>query len=146
MGRRIGIDYGLKRIGLAVTDPLQIFASPLITIGPAEFDNFIVDYLRTNEIDAFVIGYPVQMNNQPSESVVYINPFIKKLKNKYPEKHIYLADERFTSQMAFRTMIEGGVKKKNRQDKSMIDKISASIILQSFLDNKTNKAVNIKQL
>jgi len=146
MGRIIGIDYGLKRIGLAVTDPLQIFASPLITIGPAEFDNFIVDYLRTNEIDAFVIGYPVQMNNQPSESVVYINPFIKKLKNKYPEKHIYLADERFTSQMAFRTMIEGGVKKKNRQDKSMIDKISASIILQSFLDNKTNKAVNIKQL
>ena len=146
MGRIIGIDYGLKRIGLAVTDPLQIFASPLITIGPAEFDNFIVDYLRTNEIDAFVIGYPVQMNNQPSESVVYINPFIKKLKKKYPEKHIYLADERFTSQMAFRTMIEGGVKKKNRQDKSMIDKISASIILQSFLDNKTNKAVNIKQL
>ena len=146
MGRIIGIDYGLKRIGLAVTDPLQIFASPLITIGPAEFDNFIVDYLRTNEIDAFVIGYPVQMNNQPSESVVYINPFIKKLKNKYPEKHIYLADERFTSQMAFRTMIEGGVKKKNRQDKSMVDKISASIILQSFLDNKTNKAVNIKQL
>ena len=144
MGRIIGIDYGLKRIGLAVTDPLQIFASPLITIGPAEFDNFIVDYLRTNEIDAFVIGYPVQMNNQPSESVVYINPFIKKLKNKYPEKHIYLADERFTSQMAFRTMIEGGVKKKNRQDKSMIDKISASIILQSFLDNKANKTVNIK--
>ena len=139
MGRIIGIDYGLKRIGLAVTDPLQIFASPLITIGPAEFDNFIVDYLRTNEIDAFVIGYPVQMNNQPSESVVYINPFIKKLKNKYPEKHIYLADERFTSQMAFRTMIEGGVKKKNRQDKSMIDKISASIILQSFLDNRSNK-------
>ena len=146
MGRIIGIDYGLKRIGLAVTDPLQIFASPLITVSPAEFDNFIVDYLIKNEIDAFVIGYPVQMNNQPSESVVYINPFIKKLKKKYPEKHIYLADERFTSQMAFRTMIEGGVKKKNRQDKSMIDKISASIILQSFLDNKTNKAVNIKQL
>ena len=144
MGRIIGIDYGLKRIGLAVTDPLQIFASPLITIGPAEFDNFIVDYLRTNEIDAFVIGYPVQMNNQPSESVVYINPFIKKLKKKYPEKHIYLADERFTSQMAFRTMIEGGVKKKNRQDKTMVDKISASIILQSFLDNKANKTVNIK--
>ena len=144
MGRIIGIDYGLKRIGLAVTDPLQIFASPLITIGAAEFDNFIVDYLRTNEIDAFVIGYPVQMNNQPSESVVYINPFIKKLKKKYPEKHIYLADERFTSQMAFRTMIEGGVKKKNRQDKTMVDKISASIILQSFLDNKANKTVNIK--
>ena len=144
MGRIFGIDYGLKRIGLAVTDPLLIFASPLITLSPAEFDKFIADYLTTNEIDAFVIGYPVQMNNQPSESVVYINPFIKKLKKKYPEKHIYLADERFTSQMAFRTMIEGGVKKKARQDKTMVDKISASIILQSFLDNKANKTVNIK--
>jgi putative Holliday junction resolvase len=139
MGRIIGIDYGSKRIGLAVTDPLQIFASPLITVSAGEFDNFITGYLETNEVDAFVIGYPVQMNNKPSTSVRYINPFIKKLKKTYPEKHIYLADERFTSQMAVRTMIEGGVKKKDRQDKSMVDKISASIILQSFLDNKFNK-------
>jgi putative Holliday junction resolvase len=84
------------------------------------------------------------MNNQPSTSVRYINPFIKKLKKTYPEKHIYLADERFTSQMAVRTMIEGGVKKKDRRDKSMVDKISAAIILQSFLDNKFNKTENIK--
>jgi len=142
MGRILGIDYGSKRIGLAVTDPLQIFASPLITVNPAEFDNYIKDYLKTNEVDAFVIGYPVQMNNQPSASVVYINPFIKKLKRTYPEKHIYLADERFTSQMAFRTMIDGGVKKKDRKDKSMVDKISASIILQSFLDKRSNKTEN----
>ena len=80
MGRIIGIDYGLKRIGLAVTDPLQIFASPLTTVSPAEFDSFITGYLKTDEVEAFVIGYPVQMNNQPSESVTYINPFIKKLK------------------------------------------------------------------
>jgi putative holliday junction resolvase len=146
MGRIIGIDYGLKRIGLAVTDPLQMFASPLTTVSPKEFDNFIIDFLKKNEIDAFVIGYPVQMNNQPSESVVYINPFIKKLKKTYPGKNIFLADERFTSQMALRTMIEGGVKKKDRQDKSMVDKISASIILQSFLDNKSNKTENIKQI
>jgi putative Holliday junction resolvase len=146
MGRIIGIDYGLKRIGIAVTDPLQIFASPLNTISPAEFDNFITDFLKKNEIDAFVIGYPVQMNNQPSESVVYINPFIKKLKKTFPGKNIFLADERFTSQMALRTMIDGGVKKKDRQDKSMVDKISASIILQSFLDNKSNKTENIKQI
>ena len=146
MGRIIGIDYGLKRIGLAVTDPLQIFASPLVTVSPAEFDNFIKDYLKTDEVDAFVIGYPVQMNNQPSASVIYINPFIKKLKKTYPEKHIYLADERFTSQMALRTMIEGGVKKKGRQNKAMVDKISASIILQSFLDNRSNKTENIKQI
>jgi len=85
------------------------------------------------------------MNNQPSASVTYINPFIKKLKKTYPEKHIYLADERFTSQMAMRTMVEGGVKKKERQDKAMIDKISASIILQSFLDNKANTIENYKQ-
>lgn len=138
MGRIIGVDYGQKRIGLAVTDPLQIFASPLTTVSPAEFDNFIIEYLRNNEVDAFVIGYPVQMNNQPSESVIHINPFIKKLKRTYPNKHIHLVDERFTSQMALRTMIDGGVKKKDRQDKSMVDKISASIILQSFLDTRSN--------
>ena len=143
MGRIIGIDYGAKRIGLAVTDPLQLFASPLNTVSPNEFDNFIEDYLKTKEVDAFVIGYPVQMNNQPSESVKYINPFIKKLKKTFPEKNIHLVDERFTSQMAFRTMIDGGVKKRDRQDKSMVDKISASIILQSFLDNRSNKK-NIK--
>jgi putative Holliday junction resolvase len=145
MGRLIGIDYGLKRIGLAVTDPLQIFASPLITVSPGEFDNFMKGFLLTDIVDAFVIGYPMQMNNQPSESVVYVNPFIKKLKKTYPEIHIYLADERFTSQMAFRTMIDGGVKKKKRQDKSMVDKISASIILQSFLENRSNKKENNNQ-
>jgi putative Holliday junction resolvase len=143
MGRIIGVDYGVKRIGLAVTDPLQIFASPLTTVSPAEFDNFISDYLKKNEVDAFVIGYPVQMNNTASESVIHINPFIKKLKKTYPDKHIHLADERFTSQMALRTMIDGGVKKKDRQDKSMVDKISASIILQSFLDTRSNKKENI---
>jgi len=139
MGRIIAIDYGTKRIGLAVTDPMQIFASPLITVSPEEFDNFIEGYLKTEEVDAFVIGYPVQMNNQPSKSVKYINPFIKKLKKTFPEKYIHLVDERFTSQMALRTMIEGGVKKRDRQDKSMVDKISASIILQSFLDNRSNR-------
>ena len=145
MGRIIGIDYGVKRIGLAVTDPLQIFASPLMTVMTTEFYKFITGYLETDDVDAFVIGYPVQMNNQPSASVTYINPFIKRLKKTYPEKHIYLADERFTSQMAIRTMVEGGVKKRDRQDKSMVDKISASIILQSFLDNRTNTIENYKQ-
>ncbi|MCX6325313.1 MAG: Holliday junction resolvase RuvX [Bacteroidia bacterium] len=144
MGRIIAIDYGTKRIGLAVTDPMQIFASPLNTVSPKEFDSFIEDYLKSEEVDAFVIGYPVQMNNQPSESVKYINPFIKKLKKAFPEKHFHLVDERFTSRMAFRTMIDGGVKKKDRQDKSMVDKISASIILQSFLDNRSNNKENIK--
>ena len=143
MGRIIGIDYGTSRIGLAVTDPMQIFASPLNTVSPEDFDNFINGYLKKEEVDAFVIGYPVQMNNKPSESVKYINPFIKKLKKTFPKMHIHLADERFTSHMALRTMIDGGVKKKGRQDKSMVDKISASIILQSFLDNRLNKKENI---
>jgi putative Holliday junction resolvase len=145
MGRIIGIDYGTKRIGLAVTDPLQIFASPLNTVSIKEFDDFIMTYMKHEEVDAFVIGYPVQMNNMPSESVRYINPFIKKLNKDFPGKQIHLMDERFTSQMAIRTMIDGGVKKKGRQDKSMVDKISASIILQSFLDNRSNTTVKNKQ-
>ena len=143
MGRILGIDYGRKRIGLAVTDPLQLFASPLNTVTVTEFDSFIENYLRVENIDEFVIGYPVQMNNQPSESVKYIDPFIKKLKRTFPGKPIHLVDERFTSQMAFRIMINGGVKKKNRQDKTLVNKISASIILQSFLDNRLkNKTGN----
>jgi putative Holliday junction resolvase len=144
MGRILAIDYGTKRIGLAVTDPLQIFASPLNTVSPDKFDSFIEGYLKTEEVNDFVIGYPVQMNNQPSESVRYINPFIKKLKKSFPEIHIHLVDERFTSQMALRTIIDGGVRKKDRQDKSLVDKISASIILQSFLDNRSNKKENDK--
>ncbi len=136
MGRILGIDYGKKRIGLAVTDPLRIFASPLKTVTTGEFDKFIVDYEKNEPIDEFVIGYPVKLNNEPSESVKYIDPFIKRLEKTYPGKKIHLVDERFTSGMAFQTMIEGGVKKKGRQDKSMVDKISASIILQSFLDRR----------
>lgn len=139
MGRIIGIDYGTKRIGLSVTDPLQIFASPLETVKPEEFSGFIENYLKTEVIDAFVIGYPVQLNNQASASVIHINPFIKKLRLAFPEKQIHLVDERFTSKMALQAMIDGGVKKYGRRDKAMVDKISASIILQSFLDNRSNK-------
>ncbi len=139
MGRILAIDYGTKRIGLAITDPLQIFASPLNTIRPDEFDHFITEYLESEAIDEFVIGYPVTMNNQPSEVVRFINPFIRKLKKRYPEKPVHLVDERFTSRMAFQAMIDGGVKKRERLDKAMVDKISASIILQSFLDKRSNK-------
>jgi putative Holliday junction resolvase len=136
MGRILGIDYGTKRIGLAVTDPLCIFASPLKTVKTNEFDNFIEEYTKIESVDEFVIGYPVKLNNKASESVRYINPFIKKIEKSFPGKPIHLVDERFTSGMALKAMIEGGVKKKDRQDKSMVDKISASIILQSFLDKR----------
>jgi len=139
MGRILGIDYGRKRIGIAITDPLQIFASPLKTVSNNEFDSFLAEYIKSEPIDAFVIGYPVQMNNQPSETVKYLNPFIKKIERLYPGKIVHLIDERFTSGMALRTIIDGGVRKKGRRDKSLVDKISASIILQSFLDKRTNK-------
>jgi putative Holliday junction resolvase len=145
MGRILGIDYGKKRVGLAVTDPLNLFASPLDTVNPDDFDNFLSNYLKSEQIDAFVVGYPVQLNNRPSENVKYIDPFLEKLKRTFPGKPVYLVDERFTSRIALRTMIDGGVKKKNRQDKSLVDKISASIILQSFLDKRSiEKNKNLK--
>ena len=144
MGRILGIDYGRKRVGLAVTDPLKIFASPLNTISAHDIDNFIADYMASEEVEAFVIGYPVKLNNEPSESVKYINPFIRKLKIRFPGVPVHLVDERFTSQMALKTMIEGGLKKKERQNKSIIDMISASIILQSFLDRKSVRTNTIK--
>ena len=135
MGRIMGIDFGTKRIGIAVTDPLKIFASPLTTIKTGEFVAFISEYIKTEAIDEFVIGYPVQMNNKPSESVKHIDPFIKKIVKSFPGIPVKKIDERFTSGMALQTMIDGGVKKKDRQDKAMIDKISAAIILQSYLDS-----------
>ena len=144
MGRILGIDYGRKRVGLAVTDPLKIFASPLNTISAHDIDNFIADYMASEEVEAFVIGYPVKLNNEPSESVKYINPFIRKLKKRFPGVPVHLVDERFTSQMALKTMIDGGLKKKERQNKSIIDMISASIILQSFLDRKSERTNTIK--
>jgi putative Holliday junction resolvase len=139
MGRIIGIDFGTKRIGVAVTDPLQIFASPLDTIRKEDFFTFVEEYRKKEEIEAFVVGNPIQLNNEPSESVNQLIPFLKKLRNKYPGITIHLIDERFTSQMALRSMIDGGVTKKERRDKSMVDRISASIILQSFLDKRSNK-------
>ena len=136
MGRILGIDFGTKRIGLAVTDPLKIFASPLETVRNHEFESFILDYANTEKIDEFVIGYPVTLNNQPSKSVEYIDPFIKRLKKLFPEIPVNKVDERFTSGMALQTMIDGGVRKKGRHDKAMMDRISASIILQSYLDKR----------
>jgi len=132
----MGIDFGTKRIGIALTDPLKIFASPLTTVKTGEFDAFISEFLKKESIDEFVIGYPVTMNNKPSESVKHIDPFIKKFEKLFPGIPVHKADERFTSGMALQTMIDGGVKKKDRQDKTLVDKISAAIILQSYLDRR----------
>ncbi len=139
MGRLLGIDFGTKRIGLAITDPLGIFAIPLKTVRSTEFDGFLSVYMEKETVDAFIIGYPMQMNNRPSLTVKYIRPFIKRLEKNYPSVPIHLVDERFTSQMALRSMIEGGVKKNDRKNKELIDRTSAAIILQSFLDKKDKR-------
>ena len=136
MGRILAFDYGQKRIGLAVTDPMQIIASPLTTVGPSEIESFLQNYLKKEIVDEFVIGYPVQMNNKPSEAVKYIDPFLKRLGKLFPDKPLHLVDERFTSKMALQTIIDGGVKKKGRRDKKLVDKISASLILQAFLEKR----------
>ncbi len=136
MGRIVGIDYGRKRTGLAVTDPLQMFASPLETVRTHDLLAFLTDYDKKEKIESFVIGDPVTMNNLPSESVKYIGPFVKQLEKSFPGKSLFRVDERFTSGMALQTMIEGGVKKSRRSEKGMADKISAAIILQSYLDRR----------
>jgi putative holliday junction resolvase len=134
VGRIIAIDYGRKRVGLAVTDPLRIIATGLDTVPAAQTISYLKGYLSKNAVDTFLVGYPKQMNNEYSEAVQYIDPFIDKLKNEFPGVPVVLADERFTSKMAMRTMIEGGMRKTDRRDKAMVDKISAVIMLQSYLE------------
>lgn len=136
MGRVIGIDFGKKRIGLAVTDPLQIIASPLTTVNPTEFEVFMKDYLKKEVVDAFAIGYPVQLDNTPSESTKYLEPFLTRIKRLFPNIPIHKIDERFTSVMAHQAMIDGGMKKMDRRDKKTVDKISATLILQSYLQRR----------
>jgi len=136
MGRIIGIDYGRKRLGLAITDPMQIIASPLTTMNPAEFETFMADYIKKEAVESFVIGFPMQLDNTPSESMKDLVPFVKRLKKLFPQIPVYSVDERFTSVMAQRAIIDGGVKKQDRREKALVDKISATLILRSFLENR----------
>ena len=136
MGRILAIDYGRKRTGLAVTDPAKIIANGLETIPSHAIWEYLNKYFAKEKVDEIVIGYPKQMNNEPSEAVQYIEPFVKKLRGKYPEIKIEMFDERFTSKLAFQTMIDAGLGKKDRQNKGLIDKISATIILQSYMESK----------
>lgn len=135
MGRLFAIDYGRKRVGIAVTDELQIIANALTTVRTVEIFDFISQYLTDNVVDAFIIGYPLNMNGQPSESTKDIEPFVNKLRKTYPHIPIYRVDERFTSVIAKDVILQTGVKKVKRQDKTLVDKISATIILQSFMEN-----------
>lgn len=136
MGRILALDYGRKRTGIAVTDPLQIIANGLDTVPTHTLDQFLADYLAKNQVDAVVVGMPRQADGTPSESYTYIKPFVEKLWKKYPELNIELHDERYTSVLAMRAMIDGGVKKSDRQNKALVDKISATIILQSWLEQR----------
>lgn len=138
MGRILAIDYGRKRAGIAVTDPLRIIATPLETVPSVGLEKYLSEYFSVENVDIIVVGYPLQMNNKPSDAVKYIDPFINRIRKLFPEKKIFLADERFTSVIGQKTLIEGGAKKKKRKDKSLVDKISASLILQSFMESSAS--------
>ncbi|NEW85054.1 MAG: Holliday junction resolvase RuvX [Mariniphaga sp.] len=136
MGRILSIDYGNKRVGLAVTDPLKIIATRLTTVATNDIWDYLTDYFKREEVELVLVGYPKQLNNEPSEAIRYINPFLKKFQLVYVDMPLKLMDERFTSKMAFQTMIDAGVKKKDRQNKATIDGVSATIILQSYLEEQ----------
>lgn len=133
MGRIIALDYGTKRTGIAVTDELQIIASGLTTVPTAELLAFLKKYFSEEKVDLVLLGEPKQMDNTASHSEVNIQEFLKKFTEAFPEMKLERVDERFTSKMAFQSMIDSGLKKKQRQNKALVDEISATIILQSYL-------------
>ena len=137
MDRTIGIDYGSARVGVAVSDPLGIFASPMETVPTAKIIEYLQKYAVSGEtISRFVLGYPLNLNGSHAQSAPEVDKFIVKLQKCFPDVPISLEDERFTSVLAHRAMIDGGMKKSDRRDKNSVDKISAAIILQGYLDKK----------
>ena len=136
MGRIVAIDYGQKRVGIAVTDELQLIASGLTTVHVKDIWAFLKKYVAEENVDCFVIGQPKDMQNKPSDASRFIEPFVVKMKKTFPDIAIERFDERFTSKMAHDTVLESGIGKKKRQDKALIDKISATILLQSFMNSK----------
>ena len=136
MGRILAVDFGRKRTGLAVTDVLRITANPLLTIETKDLIKWLTEYFAKEPVDEVVIGHPTQMNGDESESMNYIRPFMGVFKKQFPDKPITMYDERFTSVLAHRAMLVGGMKKKDRQDKAVVDKIAACIILEDYLNYK----------
>ena len=136
MARVLAIDYGQKRTGIAVTDDMQIIASGLTTVDTPKLLDFLADYFTKENVGKVLIGEPKQMNNEPSQSATLINAFVEKFKLQFPDMELERVDERFTSKMAFQTMIDSGLKKKQRQNKALIDEISATILLQDYLSRK----------
>lgn len=139
MGRILAIDYGSKRVGLAVTDSLRLIATGLTTVHSKDLVDYLEKYFQKESVDIIVVGEPKTLQNNKSDSARFIDPFVVHLQRKFPDKKIERYDERFTSAMAHQTMLSGGLKKKDRQDKNTVDLISAIIILQdymSFIENR----------
>jgi putative Holliday junction resolvase len=135
MGRMVAIDYGLKRVGVAVTDPLQLIATPLTTVDTATILDFLRTYLQKEPVEAFVVGFPADIKDDQVPIVVAIHQFVKLLRTTFPDQQIFQHDERYTSKLAAASLVAGGFKKKDRRNKENIDKLSATIILQSFLNS-----------
>lgn len=136
MGRIVAIDFGQKRVGIAVTDTLQIIANGLTTVPTSKIFDFLKDYVSKEPVDEFVVGLPKQMDYTDSESMKYITPFVNGLRNNFPNQQVQLFDERFSSKLASKAIAQSGMSKKNRQDKGLIDQVSATIILQDYLESK----------
>lgn len=133
MGRILAIDYGVRRTGLAVSDPLCLIAGGLTTVETKQLERFLADYFQKEQVDVIVLGKPSQMDGTPSETWRFIEPLSRRLKAAYPDKEVVFYDERFTSVLAHRAMIDGGMKKMARRDKAVVDKIAATIILEDYL-------------
>ena len=142
MGRILGIDYGRKRTGIAVTDPLKIVAGNLETVPTHTLMQYIKDYVSREQVECIVIGKPTQLNGEPSESMKYIEPFVSRLHKELPDMPVVMYDERFTSTIAHRAMIDGGMKKSDRRDKARVDAIADTIILHDYLQSKYNQPEN----
>ncbi len=134
MGRILAIDYGTKRTGIAVSDPLRIIAGGLVTVETKELERWLADYFTREEVSTIVLGKPMQMDGSPSETWRYVEPLAARLRRAYPDKEVCFHDERFTSVMAHRTMLESGIGRMARRNKALVDKISATIILQSYME------------
>lgn len=137
VNRIIGIDYGRKRTGIAMSDPLMMFASPVETVQTTNIIDYLKKLSQQETIERFVVGYPMNMDNRPSEAAADVDVFLKQLHKHFPEIPVTLEDERFTSVLAHRSLIEGGVRKMARRDKTAVDKVSAALILQTFMDRKS---------
>ncbi|MFI3303833.1 MAG: Holliday junction resolvase RuvX [Rikenellaceae bacterium] len=141
MGRILAIDYGMKRTGIAVSDPLRIIAGGLETVATKELERWLESYFSKNDVTTIVVGKPTQMSGEPSQTWSHIEPLVRRLQERYTDKEVVLHDERFTSVLAQRTIRESGIGKMARRDKALVDKVSATIILQGYMESRAYNMV-----